>query len=308
MTRTSAGRDTDDIRKTVLVTGASTGIGRKIAEWLAAEDHVVYACARNRSDLQALANIENVTALRLDVTSSHDIAAAVEKVARDGRGLDGLVNNAGVATCGSVVDGNEKEFDLVMAVNVYGPYRMTKAFAPLIVATRGRIVMMGSISGILADRNLSGYSMSKHAIEALTDSLALEMEPLGVQVSVIEPGGFNTELINKAMERIGVDANLPSLSECKEPDDVAAAVALALFEPKPKRRYLVVSNEDEAQRTIKKQMAQLAELNEGHTYTYNRNALIKMLDEALAQSRRRTASIEASRGFRAGICGPHGID
>jgi NAD(P)-dependent dehydrogenase (short-subunit alcohol dehydrogenase family) len=194
LSRTPAGRDAEaDTRKAVLVTEASTGIGRKFAERLASEGHFVYAGARIRSDLQMLEKIENVTALHLDVTTSENVVAAAKKVAADRCGLDGLVNNAGVATYGSVVDRNEKEFDLVVAVNVYGPYRITRAFAPLIVAKRGRVVTVGSISGILADRNLRAYSMSKHSTGAFTDSLALEMESLDVHVSDVERD-FNSNI------------------------------------------------------------------------------------------------------------------
>jgi short-subunit dehydrogenase len=132
--------------------------------------------------------------------------------------------------------------------------------------------------------------MSKHAVEAFTDSLAAEMAPLGVHVSVVEPGFYKTEIVKNAVKRLGRQyAHLnDSLSRFEEPDDVAAAFALALSEPKPKRRYLVVPIEDQARRTIQKQIAQLVELNEGHPFTYDRETLIKMLDEALAWSRPKT--------------------
>ena len=161
--------------KAVLVTGASTGIGRRITERLAGDGYFVYAGARKDSDLEALGAIKNVQAVRLDVTNLRDIDAAVETIVRGGRGLYGLVNNAGVATVNSVVDTEWSEFDLVMSVNVYGPYRVTRAFEPLIAAQKGRITTIGSISGILANPRLSAYAMSKHAMEAFTDSLAEEM-------------------------------------------------------------------------------------------------------------------------------------
>jgi NAD(P)-dependent dehydrogenase (short-subunit alcohol dehydrogenase family) len=269
--------------KAVLVTGASTGIGRRVTERLAAEGYFVYAGVRKDSDLRALGVIKNVEALRLDVRSSDDIAAAIDAVAAGGRGLYGLVNNAGVFTLGPVVNGNDREFDLVMAVNIRGVCRITKAFAPMVIHEQGRIVMMGAVSGILAVKNASAYSMSKHALEALTDSLAAEVEPLGVQVSIIEPGGFNSEIGKHAVERMGENHGLPDFSKFEEPDAVVSAVVLALFESKPKRRYLVVSDEDSARRTIEKQIAQLVQLNERHRYTYDRDSLIQMLDDALAQ-------------------------
>jgi NAD(P)-dependent dehydrogenase (short-subunit alcohol dehydrogenase family) len=275
-------------QQAVLVTGASTGIGRKITERLAADGYFVYAGARKEADLRSLGAIKNVQAVRLDVTSPADIDAAVETITKAGRGLYGLVNNAGVATVGRLVDSKWEEFDLVMAVNVYGPYRVTKAFAPLIVAQKGRITTIGSISGILASPDLIAYSMSKHAMEAFTDSLAKQMAPLGVQVSVVEPGSYETQITQNASRRMGADPRLAYLAGQKDPEEVAVATEKALFEPNPKRRYMVVPNQVEAELTIKQQIEQLAQLNEGQPYTYDREVLVKMLDAALTQARPRT--------------------
>jgi NAD(P)-dependent dehydrogenase (short-subunit alcohol dehydrogenase family) len=274
--------------KAVLVTGASTGIGRKVTEKLAADGYFVYAGARKEEDLKALGAIKNVQAVRLDVTKMEDIDAAVETIKRGGRGLYGLVNNAGVSTIGTLADLKPDEFDLVMAVNVYGPYRVTRAFEPLVIAEKGRIVTMGSISGIGAPADLGAYAMSKHAMEAFTDSLAAQMTGLGVQVSIIEPGNFNSQIGNNATLRTGVVTRLANRSRYKDPDEVADAVENALSDPKPKRRYMVAPDQGEADWTIRKQIEQLVQLNEGQPYTYDRDALIKMLDEALANARPRT--------------------
>jgi len=274
--------------KAVLVTGASTGIGRKVTEKLAADGYFVYAGARKEEDLKALGAIKNVQAVRLDVTNLQDIDAAVETVKRGGRGLYGLVNNAGVSTVGTLADLKPEEFDLVMAVNVYGPYRMTRAFEPLIVADKGRIVTIGSISGIGAPADLGAYAMSKHAMEAFTDSLAAQMSSHDVQVSIIEPGNYNSQIGKNATMRTGVVTRQTERSKYKEPDEVADAVEKALFEPKPRRRYMVAPDQEEAEWTIRKQIEQLVQLNEGQPYTYDRDALIKMLDEALANARPRT--------------------
>lgn len=270
--------------KAVLVTGASTGIGRSISEHLAAAGYFVYAGARKDSDLAALNAIKNVQALHLDVTSATDIAAAVQTVTKGGRGLYALVNNAGVATVGSFADMKDEEFDLVMAVNLYGPYRMTRAFLPLIVAQQGRITTIGSISGILASEDLGAYSMSKHAMEAFTDSLAAELAPQGVKVSIVEPGNYDSAIGKSASKRLGGDSRITDRSIYKKPDEVAAAVALALFEPNPKLRYMVVPDQHEAKLTIGKQISQLVQLNERQAYSYDRAALIRMLDEALASA------------------------
>jgi NAD(P)-dependent dehydrogenase (short-subunit alcohol dehydrogenase family) len=161
-------------QKAVLVTGASSGIGRNITERLAAAGYFVYATARKDADLEALGKIENVQTVRLDVTSPQDVAAAVEAITKAGRGLHGLVNNAGIGTGGAVMDSKQEEFELSMDVNALGPVRVTRAFGPLIIAAKGRIVNISSVSGILAGRNTSAYAMSKHAVEAFTDSLATD--------------------------------------------------------------------------------------------------------------------------------------
>lgn len=275
--------------KAVLVTGASTGIGRKITERLAADGYLVYAGARKPADLEALGRIPNVQAIRLDVTSATDIAAAVAAITKAGRGLYGVVNNAGVAVSGPLVDTTEEDMQYVMNVNAYGPWRISKAFTPLVVAAKGRIVTIGSISGILSGGSLGVYSMSKHAVEAFTDSLAVQMAPAGVSVSVVEPGNYDSEIMRTAVARAGGDLKAGDRSQYKPPDDVAASVAQALSEATPKRRYMTVPNAREGEITIRKAIEELVQLNEGHAYTYDRAALIAMLDEALAKARPKVA-------------------
>jgi NAD(P)-dependent dehydrogenase (short-subunit alcohol dehydrogenase family) len=279
--------DTAAPTRAVLVTGASTGIGRKVTERLAASGYFVYAGARKQQDLQALGAIRNVQALRLDVTDARDIATAVDTVARAGRGLYGLVNNAGVAVAAPMAELKDEDFDFLMKVNVYGPVRVTKAFLPLLRASKGRIATIGSISGILSAPTLGAYSMSKHAMEAFGDVLAVELAPDGVHSILIEPGNYNSEIGANLEKRMGTPSRLGNRSRYKEPDEVAEAVLLALSEPQPKRRYLVVPDASEGERTIRKAIEELAQLNEDHAHSYDRDSLVKMLDEALAKTRAR---------------------
>src|SRR5262245_43605654 len=294
------------VSKAILVTGASSGIGRKITERLAADGHIVYATARKEEDLKALGAIKNVRPLRLDVTQPSDIEAAVEAVTKGGHGLYGLVNNAGVATFGTIEKMRMEEFDLTMKVNVYGPVMMIKAFTPLIVAAQGRIVNIGSPSGITdgGGPDIAAYVMSKHAIEGLTDSLVLQLGPRGVQVSAVEPGAYRSDMDKNMLARLteAEKANMlkvwgppPDPMQFPEADEVAVAVAQALFEPNPKRRYLAIPrnakdrmNPRLPERIIRYQMKQLVRWNEGHAYTFDRATLVKMLDDALADSRPRT--------------------
>jgi len=290
-----------DGQKAILITGATSGIGRNLAEKLAAEGHFVYAGARKQADMDELNAIDNVMAIRLDVTKQDEIDAAVATIKKEGRGLYGLVNNAGVAVVAPMIEIDEGDMQFQMDVNLFGPYRVTKAFAPLIIESKGRITTTGSISGILSGNFLGPYSMSKHAIEAFADTLAGEMEKFGVAVSVVEPGNYNSsisESLRKRMERSGqsLDGSLfeqemaartegdGSRAQYKEPDEVSAAFIHFLFDDNPKRRYMVVPNEFEARITIDKAIAELVQLNEWQAYSYSRDELVAMLDAALQSS------------------------
>ena len=290
-----------DAQLAVLVTGASTGIGRKITEELAERDYFVYAGARKQADLDALNVLDNVQAVRLDVTIQAEIDAAVETVRKGGRGLYGLVNNAGVFIGGPVMASSVEDLQWLYDVNVMGVYRVTQAFAPLIIESKGRITTIGSIAGILSGTFFSQYSSSKHAIEGFTDGLAAEMERFDVHVSVVEPGNYNSEITGRAVRKMaeedyaqegspwaadvqGMVAYGSDRSKFKEPDEVADAVAHALFDDKPKRRYMVVPNADEADRTIRQAMTELVQLNEGQPYEYSRDELVAMLDAVMAGS------------------------
>lgn len=277
-------------QKAILVTGASTGIGRNITEHLATAGYFVYAGARKPADLESLGKIRNVQPVKLDVTSPEDIAAAVDTITKAGRGLYGLINNAGIATLGTATGTKYEEFDLVMKVNVYGPYRVTQAFAPLLIASKGRVTTISSLSGIVSSAQLAAYSMSKHAIEAYGDALAGDLEPQGVKVSLIEPGNYDTDIGKSAASRTGITGRITDRSQYKKPDEVSDALMLALFEENPKRRYLTTPNQGEADLTLRKQIAELVELNEGHAHTVDRDTLIKMLDEALAKARPKRTS------------------
>ncbi len=294
-----AQENTTGEQKAILVTGASTGIGRHIAETLAADGHFVYAGARKQKDLDALSAIENIQGIKLDVTVQEEIDAAVASISSAGRGLYGLINNAGVAVIAPLVEVDEEDMQFQMDVNLFGPYRVTKAFAPLIIESKGRITTTGSISGILSGFFAGPYSMSKHAVEAYTDSLAREMEKFGVQVSVVEPGNYNSVIFDTLLKRMERRGQTPEGSlyqeelegfverasdrpKDKEPDEVSAAFLHALFDPEPKRRYMVVPNENQAEITIKKAIEEMVQLNEGQQYSYDREALIAMLDEAMS--------------------------
>jgi len=289
-----------DDHKSILVTGASTGIGRNLTETLAENGYHVYAGARKDKDLAALDAIENVTAVRLDVTKQDQVDAVVEMIGEKGTGLYGLVNNAGVGGGGEVVETPIEDQTFVYAVNVEGVYRTTKAFAPLVIESRGRIVTTGSIAGTLSWPGGNAYSGSKHWIEAYTDSLAGEMEPYGVAVSVVEPGNYKSNIRRSSVSRgheqakaaggevteemkKAYEATAERELSYKEPDEVSEAFMHALFDDSPLRRYMVVPNAEEQEWTIRTKVNELVQLNQWGPHSYSRDQLVELLDEALSE-------------------------
>ncbi|QKK09177.1 MAG: SDR family oxidoreductase [Planctomycetota bacterium] len=290
-------------QRAVLITGASTGIGRTTAERLASEGFIVYAGARKASDLEELNAIDNIRAIRLDVTSDEEIAAAVETVRAGGHGLYALINNAGVAVFAPLIEAREDDIRFQLDVNVFGPFRVTKAFAPMLIESQGRVMTTGSISGFLAWGLGGPYCMSKHAIEAYTDSLAAELEPFGVRVSVIDPGNYKSDIMLSLKERLiesgystedslykgRLDGFLSSpldRAQYKEPDEVADAFLDALTSENPKRRYMVVPNKGEAEMTIRSILSRAAQMNDDHEHSFTRDELVAMLDEMIAANTR----------------------
>ena len=294
-----AAPDEDSAQKAILITGASSGIGRNTAEALAANGYFVYAGARKQADLEALNKIPNIQAVPLDVTRQDEIDAAVETVRAGGKGLYGLVNNAGVLILGPITEIDEDQLAWIFDVNLMGVYRVTKAFAPLIIESKGRIINISSIAGVLSARFWAPYTMTKHALEAYTDDLAEEMALFDVQVSAINPGNYNSNIgIKQAAllakqpyaqpgsvyaKYIAEDiAYMSDRSMYKQPDDVTDAITHALFDESPKPNYMVVPNQGEAEWTIRKIIEEMAELNADQEYSYSDEELIQMLQEATA--------------------------
>lgn len=295
-----AAQQSSTTQRAVLVTGASSGIGRKITELLASQGHFVYAGARKAEDIAALSKIKNVQGVRLDVNIDADLSAAVETVRKGGRGLHGVVNNAGIAIVAPLIHVDEKELRSLFDVNVFGPYRVTKAFAPLVIEAKGRIVNISSISGILSGPFFGPYSMSKHAIEAFGDALATEMNTFGVKVSLIEPGNYRSEIGRNTSAQVEgaaakakgtpfeaqmqrMVAAMGNYDNYPEPDDVAQAALHALFDTAPKMRYMVVPQARQADVTINKAIEELVQLNQAHKFSYDRETLIRKLDSAMAR-------------------------
>jgi NAD(P)-dependent dehydrogenase (short-subunit alcohol dehydrogenase family) len=185
-------------RQVVLITGCSSGIGRSAALEAARRGHRVFASARNRNDVADLER-GDLHALSLDVTDTASIAAAVEAaVARAGR-LDALVNNAGYAQYGAAEDVSAEEWRAQFDVNFFGTLEVTRAALPALrSAGRGTIVMVSSVGGRVSVPFASPYCCAKHALEALSDALRVELYPFRIRVVVVEPGPTPTRFTERA--------------------------------------------------------------------------------------------------------------
>ena len=245
-------------KRVILVTGCSSGIGRATAVALAARGHRVFASARNRNDLAELER-GDLAALTLDVTDPATIRAAVEAVlSRAGR-IDALVNNAGYGQYGSVEEVTLDEWRAQFDVNLFGTLAVTQAVLPAMRKQRsGRIITVSSVAGKLGIPFAAPYCASKHAIEAMSDALRVEVAPFGIRVVLIEPGPIESRFGDRArsgvaplLSRPGPYRELYTLAERamdvefqrgKLPAEaVASVIAGAIESGRPRPRYPVGS-------------------------------------------------------------------
>lgn len=200
----------DTSRRSAVVTGVSTGIGRAVAEALARAGWQVFGSVRKAKDAEDLEKAlgGRFTPLIFDVTDDAAIAREAEKVRASlaGRTLSGLVNNAGVAVAGPLRYLPLDELRRQLDINLFGPIRVTQAFLPMLGADAafagapGKIVNMSSVAGKIASPFMGPYAMSKHALEAMSESLRRELFVHGIDVVVVGPGAVKTPIWAKADE------------------------------------------------------------------------------------------------------------
>jgi NAD(P)-dependent dehydrogenase (short-subunit alcohol dehydrogenase family) len=248
--------------QSVVITGASTGIGWATAKLLLDRGFRVFGSVRKPADADRLRNEfgANFTPLLFDVTDEAAVLAAAREVraALAGETLAGLVNNAGIAVAGPILELAADEFRRQLEVNVIGPIIATQAFGPLLGSDpslkgpKGRIVMISSVAGKTGNPLTAGYAASKHAIEGLSESLRREMMPFGIDVVIIAPGAVKTPIWSKAQD-IDMSAYrnspyFPALEKISAftkhlseiglpPEKIAAVIADALTTAHPKVRY-----------------------------------------------------------------------
>lgn len=248
----------------VLISGASSGIGEACALQLDQRGYRVFVGVRKAEDGERLqeASSGRLIPVMLDVTDGESVAAACDRVteAVGDAGLVGLVNNAGIAVAGAMeaipLDQVRRQFD----VNFFGQLSVIQAFIPLLRMARGRLINMSSVSGRAVFPILGPYATSKHALEAASDALRLELRSCGVRVILVEPGAVETPIWEKsesatkrmvedwpeamrayyqpmvdAVERASDKSRLKAVA----PEKVAAVVSSALAARRPRARYTV---------------------------------------------------------------------
>lgn len=247
--------------RTVLVTGASTGIGRATALLLDSHGFTVFAGVRKEADAASLTAeaTGNLTPLILDVTKPTEIAAAAQDITKavGADGLDGLVNNAGTAHAAPLEFVPLQSFRDQLEVNLVGQLAVTQALLPLLRIAKGRIVNVTSIGGLIAGTMLGPYNASKFALEAVTHVLRQELAPWGIQAIAIEPGQIATpiwatsssrsdELVTAEATELYADKiagarrmSTNAAANGLPPIEVAKVIERALTAKKPKTRYAV---------------------------------------------------------------------
>jgi NAD(P)-dependent dehydrogenase (short-subunit alcohol dehydrogenase family) len=250
--------------QSIVITGVSTGIGWATAKLLLARGFRVFGSVRKAADADRLGAEfgSNFVPLLFDVTDEAAVKAAAREVraALNGETLTGLVNNAGIAVAGPLLELGVDQFRRQLDVNVIGPIIATQAFGPLLGSDaalkgpKGRIVMISSVAGKSGNPLLSAYAASKHAIEGVAESLRREMMLFGIDVIIVAPGAVKTPIWGKA-EEVDISAYsnspfLPALERLRKvirhfdeiglpPEKIAEVVATALTAPHPKVRYQI---------------------------------------------------------------------
>lgn len=247
--------------ESILVTGASTGIGHETALLLAREGYLVFAGVRKEADRERLeAEHANLRPIILDVTVPADVTRAIDSVRTSGSDLRAVVNNAGIAVAGPLeflpIEALRQQFE----VNVLGPLALAQAALPILRETKGRLVFIGSIAGRLSAPFVGPYSASKSALASLVDALRQELAPAGIAVSLLEFASVKTPIWKKGRE--GKDALIAQLppqalthygrlidaivaqtrreeAEGLEPRVIAQTVLDAIRADHPRERYLI---------------------------------------------------------------------
>lgn len=238
--------------KTVLITGASSGFGKRVAEKLLDEGYTIYAAARRVEKMTDI-ELKGAHILRMDVTDNGSVEAGVAQVIKEQGRIDVLFNNAGYGSFGPVECVPVEDIQRQYEVNVFGMARLIKAVLPHMRKKRnGLVINTASMVGHISFPVMGWYASTKHAIEGMSDALRMEVKPFGIDVVVIDPGPVKTEFDAvgvAALDRLETPEDYKPLTagfsnymanlyaRCPGPESTADAVVKAIKAKRPKTRY-----------------------------------------------------------------------
>ncbi len=229
--------------KTVLVTGATTGIGAAVAQVLAEAGHRVWGTGRSVERATPTPGVHGF--VKLDVTAPKSIAEAVASITEAGHGLDAVVNNAGIGMMGAMGDTTEEEMLSVYQTNVIGLHTVSRMTIPHLIRSKGHLIHVGSVAGVVGLPFRGVYCSSKAAVELIAEAQSMELARHGVRVTVLRPGDFRTA-INQNRLRVAspdndtypgfekvCDAVNEEVAHASEPEDMGRAILKLLGQSRP---------------------------------------------------------------------------
>lgn len=241
-------------KQVVLITGATSGIGFQTAQLLADKGYIVYGVGRRIEKLNALKNIH---AIKMDITDESSIQKTVEQVISEQNRIDILINNAGYGSYGAIEDVEISEARKQFEVNLFGLARLTQLVLPYMRKQHsGKIINISSMGGRFTSYFGAWYHATKYALEAFSDALRMEVEPFGIEVSIIEPGGIKTDWGHIAADQLAASAKGGAYEKTafkaaegmhkqynsnllSNPKIIADTILKAASKKKPKARYLI---------------------------------------------------------------------
>ncbi|HVS59485.1 MAG TPA: oxidoreductase [Gemmatimonadaceae bacterium] len=251
-----ANKSSSSSEKVWFITGCSTGFGRELAKMVSDRDYRIVITARDPAKVEDIAarHGDRALVLELDVTDPVEVDAAVNSAVKHFGRIDVLVNNAGIGYFGAVEESDEEEVRRMFEINFFGLAHMSRAVLPVMRKQRsGHIVNISSIGGLKSFPTLAYYNATKYAVEGFSEALALEVAPLGIKVTIVEPSGFRTDWAGRSAaeskNRIADYAptagkNLDDIRgySGKQPGDpvrAAAAIIATVESPNPPLRLLL---------------------------------------------------------------------
>lgn len=250
LTSQTPGTTQSTTTKVVIVTGASSGIGRSCCEYLAGKGMTVYGASRSLS----AGKVGAFNSLRMDVTDDASVNEAVQQIYGSCGRIDAVINNAGNGIAGAVEETSSQEAMAQLDTNFFGVHRVCRAVLPIMRQQRGGVIInISSLAGLLAVPFQAFYSASKFAMEGLTEALRMEVKPFGIRVVLIEPGDFKTEFPTNrrntaeaeksSIYREQVDRCVGVMQEEEknghDPLEIARLAERIIHDPSPRLRYTV---------------------------------------------------------------------